>query len=312
MLDVRRMRVLREVAARGSFSAAAEALAYTQSAVSQQIAALEREAGTRLVDRSARGVSLTDAGRALVRHADAILARLDDAEAELDAIAGLRGGRLRLTTFATAGATIMPKAIVEFRRRHPGVELSLSPEEPQDGQTLLRSGDADIALTISTSYEPPANDDDVEQVHLLDDPLYLMLAADHPLAGRPRLRLADLSDDDWILGSSNRCPDARILVNSCQQAGFEPRIAFHSDDYLAIQGFVAAGFGVSFIPDLALVAVRDDVVVRSFGPRPPIRHVHAATLKGSWASPAKQAMLDVLVEVAGEFATGRAELSLAS
>ncbi|MCW3012881.1 MAG: LysR family transcriptional regulator [Solirubrobacterales bacterium] len=312
MLDVRRMRVLREVAARGSFSAAAEALAYTQSAVSQQIAALEREAGTRLVDRSARGVSLTDAGRALVVHADAILSRLDDAEAELDAIAGLRGGRLRLTTFATAGATIMPKAIVEFRRRHPGVELSLAPEEPQDGLTLLRAGEADIALTISTTFEPAANDDGVDQVHLLDDPLYLMLPAAHPLADRSRLRLADLADDDWILGSSNRCPDSRILVHSCQQAGFEPRISFHSDDYLAIQGFVAAGFGVSFIPDLALIAVRDDVVVRSLGARPPIRRVHAATLADSWASPAKQAMVEVLVEVAQEFQTGRAELALAS
>src|SRR4051794_24747044 len=133
MLDVRRMKVLREVAARGSFSAAAETLAYTQSAVSQQIAALEREAGTRLVERNARGVRLTDAGRSLVVHADAILGRLADAEAELDAIAGLRGGRLRMTTFATAGATVVPRAIVEFRRRHPGVELALEPEEPHQG-----------------------------------------------------------------------------------------------------------------------------------------------------------------------------------
>src|ERR671929_1421087 len=110
MLDVRRLRVLREVAARGSFSAAAEALAYTQSAVSQQIAALEREAGTRLVDRSARGVRLTDAGRALVEHADIILARLSDAEAELEAIAGLRRGHLRLGAFPSAGASVIPPA----------------------------------------------------------------------------------------------------------------------------------------------------------------------------------------------------------
>ena len=312
MLDVRRMRVLREVAARGSFSAAAEALAYTQSAVSQQIAALEREAGTRLVDRSARGVTLTDAGRAIVLHADAILARLADAEAELDAIAGLRGGRLRLITFTTAGATIVPQAIVAFRHRHPGVELMLGPEEPQDGLVALRAGDADIALTVATTFDPPASEGDIERVHLLDDPMYLMLAADHPLAGQPRLRLADLADDEWILGSGDRCPDARILVHACQQAGFTPRIGFHSDDYLAIQGFVAAGFGVSFIPDLALVAVRDDVVVRSLGTRPPIRRVQAATLAGSWASPAKQAMLELLVEVAREFEAKRAELSLAS
>src|ERR687885_350050 len=130
MLDVRRLRVLREVAARGSFSAAADALAYTQSAISQQIAALEREAGTKLVDRSARGVRLTDAGRALVDHADIILARLADAEAELEAIAGLRGGRVRLAAFPSAGATIMPAAIARFRERHPSVDISLVMAEP--------------------------------------------------------------------------------------------------------------------------------------------------------------------------------------
>src|SRR4029077_6793086 len=114
MLDVRRMRVLREVAQRGSFSAAADALAYTQSAISQQVAALEREAGTKLVERNARGVRLTEAGRALAAHADVIHARLADAEAELEAIAGLRGGRVRITSFPSAGATLMPIAISRF------------------------------------------------------------------------------------------------------------------------------------------------------------------------------------------------------
>src|SRR5512144_2665620 len=133
MLDVRRLRVLREVAAHGSFSAAAEALSYTQSAVSQQIAALEREAGSRLVERSARGVRLTDAGRALVGHTDVILARLADAEEELQAIAGLRGGRLRLSAVPTACATLMPLAIARFREHHPGVELTLDPAEPPEG-----------------------------------------------------------------------------------------------------------------------------------------------------------------------------------
>src|SRR5919198_3389195 len=125
MLDVRRLRVLREVAAQGSFSAAAEALSYTQSAVSQQIAALEREAGTTLVERGARGIRLTDAGRALVEHADGILARLAAAESELEAIAGLRGGRLRLASFAPAGATLIPLAVATFRERHPDIELNV-------------------------------------------------------------------------------------------------------------------------------------------------------------------------------------------
>src|SRR4029450_8259546 len=146
MIDVKRLKVLREVAQQGSFSAAGEALGYTQSAVSQQIAALEREAGTTLVERNARGVRLTDAGRALVEHADAILARLSDAEAELEAIAGLRGGRLRLAAFPSAGASIMPEAIARFRERHPAVELTLEPAEPEPALSTLRGGEGDIAL----------------------------------------------------------------------------------------------------------------------------------------------------------------------
>src|ERR687885_219374 len=132
MLDVRRMRVLREVAAEKSFSAAAQKLGYTQSAVSQQIAALEREAGSTLIERNPRGIRLTDAGEALVRHADKILARLAEAEAELEAIAGLRGGRLRLASFPTAGAPLVPRAIAEFADRHPAIELSLTEAEPDE------------------------------------------------------------------------------------------------------------------------------------------------------------------------------------
>ncbi|MEA2231890.1 MAG: hypothetical protein QOD83_1706, partial [Solirubrobacteraceae bacterium] len=143
MLDVKRLRVLREVSIRGSFSAAAESLAYTQSAVSQQIAALEREAGTVLVQRNARGVRMTDAGRALVAHADVIFARLADAEAELEAIAGARGGRLRIVSFPTAGATLAPRAIALFRQRHPGVEITLEPREPHEGLDCVKCGDCD-------------------------------------------------------------------------------------------------------------------------------------------------------------------------
>jgi DNA-binding transcriptional LysR family regulator len=311
MLDVKRMKVLREVAQRGSFSAAAEALAYTQSAVSQQIAALEREAGTKLVERSARGVKLTDAGRALVGHAEAILSRLADAEAELEAIAGLRGGRLRLAAFPSAGATVMPKAIARFRERHPAVELSLMPAEPDDAVALLRAGEVDVGLTITTTFEATSAAGLVE-THLLDDPMYIALPQAHPLARKRALRLADLADEQWILGSTGSCPDTSIFLRSCQTAGFEPRIAFHSDDYFAIQGFVAAGVGASCIPDLALISVRDDIVIRSMGARPPVRRILAATMEDSWCSPAKTAMLETLVEVGSEFGTARRELALAS
>jgi DNA-binding transcriptional LysR family regulator len=311
MLDVKRLRVLREVAAKGSFSAAAESLAYTQSAVSQQIAALEREAGTRLVERSARGVRLTEAGRALVRHADVILARLADAEAELEAIAGLRGGRLRLVSFASAGATIMPRAIAVFRERHPGVELTLEPGEPDEALVKLKAGECDIALTIDAPF-CSLDDDGVEQVRLLDDPMYLAMPRGHRLAAKPRIKLSELRDEAWIGGSSRGCPDTMILLRACNAAGFEPRIAFHSDDYLAIQGFVAAGVGVSLIPDLALLAVRDDVAIRSLGARAPERRINAATLRDGYRTPAVDAMLDVLREISGEFVTQRQALAVAS
>src|SRR3954468_11761802 len=168
MLDVRRLRVLREVAARGSFSAAAESLSYTQSAVSQQIAALKRECAAKLLERGPRGVLLTDAGRALVQHADAILARIDDAEEELAAIAGPRGGRLRIATFQSAGATLVPRAVGEFHRRHPGVELTVKQEELEIVGQLL-AGEVDLALDMDFP-ERPHPSSEVELTHLLDDP----------------------------------------------------------------------------------------------------------------------------------------------
>jgi DNA-binding transcriptional LysR family regulator len=312
MLDVRRLRVLKEVAAKGSFSAAAEALAYTQSAVSQQIAALEREAGLQLVERSARGVNLTDAGRVLVGHADVILRRLSDAEAELEALAGLRGGRLRLVAFPSAGASIMPEAVAAFRDRHPAVEITLAPAEPDEAAEALRSGEADIGLTIETSWAKPG-DDGLQRTHLLDDPMYLVVPAGHPQATRRNVRVQDLAEEAWILGSADAsCPDSAILIRACNGAGFEPRIAFQSDDYNAIQGFIATGMGVSLVPDLALTNVRKDVVVRSLGAKAPFRRISAITTESSFCSPAKQAMLEVLVETAGEWSGHRAELRLAS
>ena len=312
MLDVRRLRVLKEVAARGSFSAAAESLAYTQSAVSQQIAALEREAGLQLVDRSARGVHLTDAGRVLLGHADEILRRLADAEAELEAMAGLRGGRLRLVAFPSAGSSIMPEAIARFRERHPAVEITLAPAEPDEAVEALRAGDADIGLTIETAWAKPG-DDGLVRTHLIDDPMYLVLPAGHPHAGKRNVSVGDLAEDPWIIGSADAtCPDSQILLRACNAAGFEPRIAFQSDDYNAIQGFVAAGMGVCLIPDLALTNVRSDVVVRSLGAKAPVRRIAAISTAGGFCSPAKQAMLDILVETAGDWTGHRRELALAS
>jgi DNA-binding transcriptional LysR family regulator len=310
MLDMKRLRVLKEVAHQGSFSAAGEALGYTQSAVSQQIAALERETGTMLVARGARGVPLrlTDAGRALVDHADGILARMAAAEEELEAIAGLRGGRLRLASFPTAGATLVPLAIAEFSRRHPGVELSLVEAEVEESIPRLKSGELDVALIFEYSSLPRSyyEDDvaDVERVHLLDDPMYLALPPDHPLARKRSLRLEDLSTDAWVQGDCNGSCGA-MHIAACEAAGFEPRVAFETDDYNVVQGLVAAGVAVSLIAELALANVRDDIVIRSLGRAAPIRHVHAATLASGYRAPATEAMLEVLEHASAEYARRR-------
>jgi len=307
MLDVRRMRVLREVAVRGSFSAAAEALSFTQSAVSQQIAALEREAGTTLVQRNARGVRLTAAGEAVVRHAEAIMARLAEAEAELEAIAGLRGGRLRLAAFESAAATLMPPAIADFRGKHPAVELSMSLYEPESSIPLLRSGDLDLVLDFDSGSA--RGGDGIERIQLLEDPMYLALPLDHPLAHRRRVRLADLAGEPWVAGTAD-CECNKLISRACAVAGYEPRIAFETDDYTAMQGFVAAGVGVSLIAELGLTTIRDDIVVRDLGRDTPIRQIYAATLADGYRAPATQAMLDILVDVAARYESRRPKLAL--
>jgi DNA-binding transcriptional LysR family regulator len=205
----------------------------------------------------------------------------------------------------------MPEAIARFRDRHPAVELSLEPAEPEPSIVKLRSGEVDLVLDITPGFRPPRGDG-IERLHLLDDPMYVALPKGHPLARKRNLKLEELADESWILGTTGSCPDVSIFLRSCQLAGFEPRVTFNSDDYFAIQGFVAAGMGASFIPDLALISVRDDIVVRSLGARPPARVIWAATLSDSFCSPAKQAMLDVLVEVGAAFAENRRALALAS
>jgi molybdate transport repressor ModE-like protein len=307
MLDVRRMKVLREVAARGSFSAAAEALSFTQSAVSQHVAALERESGATLVERGARGVRLTDAGRALVSHADAILARLECAEEELAAIAGLRGGRLRLACFQSAGATLVPRAVAVFHDRHPDVELSMVEAEPDVASERLRSGDIDLALVYDFERIPGMLDDELELTPLIDDPYDLILPKGHALSSRRRLRLADLAEEPWVASSSD--VGCRTITDRvCQDAGFEPRVAFEADETLAAQALVAAGVGVTLLPRLALATVHPAVEIRKLSDAP-VRRIWSARVAGDYAAPATEAMLQILQNVAGDFSEAPLELA---
>ena len=303
MLDVKQLRVLKEVGERGSFSAAAAALSYTQPAVSQQVAALEKRVGARLVDRTSRGVRLTDAGLALVDHAEVVLARLSAAEAELEAIAGVRGGRLRLSSFSTAGASLLPPAIALFSSRHPEVELTFVEEDPEEAVKMLRAAELELAIVFEYRELPQPEFDrlyeGIELHRLVEDPMYLALPRDHPGARRSRIRLEDFADDTWI--NDTRGPCGHMHVAACLSAGFEPKVGFESDDYNIVQGLIAAGVGISLLPGLALTNVRDDIVVRSLGAKAPARRVATATLAGRYRSPATEAMLDILGEVAARF-----------
>jgi DNA-binding transcriptional LysR family regulator len=293
--------VLKEVAYRGSFSAAAEELSYTQSAISQQIAALEAEAGMALLERRARGVSLTAAGQMLMGHAEGILARVEAAEASLAEIAGLRGGRLRMASFPTAGATLMPLAIATFRASYPDVELTLSEGEPEEIVPRLRAGELDLALLFEFAGETELGEG-TTRVELLEDPMYLALPREHALADKKRLRLEDLKEEAWVQTSS-ASPCARHVVRSCHAAGFEPNVSFESDDYQTVQGLVAAGVGVALIPELALSVVREEIAIRALSPSPPVRQVVAAAPAGARLVPAAPAMLGVLERAARQYET---------
>jgi DNA-binding transcriptional LysR family regulator len=301
MLNVTRLNVLKEVAYRGSFSAAAEALSYTQSAISQQIAALEAETGMALLERRARGVSLTAAGQMLMGHAEGILARLEAAEASLAEIAGLRAGRLRMASFPTAGATLMPLAIATFRASYPDVELTLSEGEPEEIVPRLRAGELDLALLFEFAGETPLPGD-MTRVELLEDPMYLALPREHALVGKKRLRLEDLKGEAWVQTSS-ASPCARHVVRSCHAAGFEPNVSFESDDYQTVQGLVAAGVGVALIPELALSVVREEIAIRALSPSPPVRQVIAAAPAGARRVPAAPTMMGVLERAATRYET---------
>jgi DNA-binding transcriptional LysR family regulator len=300
MLNLGRLKVLQEVLSRGSFSAAAEALSYTQSAVSQAIARLEAETGATLVVRDRRGVRPTAAGATLCDHAEAIFAQVEAAEAELAAVLGVRGGLLRVASFPSAGATLIPDAVATFRHRHPDVALTLAEGEPEEIAPRLKAGEFDLALLFrfpGTRERPVAG---LRNVTLLDDPMHVVLPVAHALVDKRALTLADLVGEDWVQTSASS-PCARHVVRSCLAAGFEPNVTFESDDYETVQGLVAAGVGVALIPGLALTRVHPGIVVRELSPASPARSVIAATMTGPGVAPAAKTMLRILTDVAGRY-----------
>ncbi|MCH8613302.1 LysR family transcriptional regulator [Arsenicicoccus dermatophilus] len=305
MIDAAGLRVMKAIADEGSFTGAASSLGFTQPAISQMVRRLEQRTGTALVERIGRQVRLTEAGEVLARHAHGVLAALDAAEEEVAAIAGLRAGRVRIRSFPSATATIVPGALAQVHRQHPGLTVTFGEDEPPEAIAALRRGDCD--LVVGFTYEgtrTPTEDADLEQLGttpLLVDEVRLALPVDHPLAEEEVVRLADLAEDDWIAG----CPRCRVhMLGMAADAGFMPRLSFETEDYVAQLGLVGAGLGVALIPDLMLRrASNPGVAIRPLDP-PSRRHIQAVTTPDLHKVPAVAATIAALRSSAEEFAHG--------
>ena len=324
MLDVTRLRVLVAVARYGSVTAAARALNYAQPSVSHHLARLEAETGTKLIQRAGRGIRLTDAGRLLAERGAEVIGRLDAAENELAAYTGLRAGRLRLAAFPSALGTIVPAAAAMLREYQPGVDLRLTEAEPPEALRMLRAGYVDVALVFRYSPDPPGEDgpdakdaeawmaagntaarpgmslpdgesggiditEGLRERLLLDEQVHLVTSA--RATDEPSADLAGYARYRWIAGC-DRC--RANLLRQCALAGFTPKIAFTTDDYIAVQALVAADLGVSILPALALRAARHPGI-RTV----PLAGVHRYVFAVRYGDPPDPPAVDILLEVLG-------------
>jgi DNA-binding transcriptional LysR family regulator len=303
--QVRAIRVLCVLADEGSFSAAARSLGMTQSAVSQHIAALEREAGLSLVDRGMRPVELTEAGAVLVRYGRVVTTQLDDAEHTLAEISGRRAGRLRLGSFPTALTTFVPDALARLRAANPDLVLTVVDDHMQGLLPRLGSGELDLAVVYENPLLPGEALARLTRVPLFDDPYCVVLPADHRLARRKRLALSHLADETWVGGRPGSAW-FRILLHACRTAGFEPRPLLTTDDYRAVHAFVGAGLGIGVVPGLAAAHPPAGVEVRNLDTGGPVRRIAVAHLPVEPLAPPVGQMTRILREVTGPMRRERA------
>jgi DNA-binding transcriptional LysR family regulator len=293
MLDVRKLRVLREVYARGTIAAAADALQYTPSAVSQQLAALQAEAGVTLLERVGRSVQLTDAGRRLVRHADEILSRLEEAEAELAAGNAVRG-TVRVSAFQTAALALLPRAIGEVGERHPDLRIEYTEAEAEESLPLLAGGELDLVIAEEYDYLPRPRDPRLRREELGRDPILVVLPDGHPLARRGRpVPLAKLADEAWCTGRSDTL-FADMLLRACRGAGFEPNVQHRANDLQILHELVAAGHGASLMPGLGNPSAIPGVTALPAAGQPLGRTIFTAVRRSSVRQPAVEALLYAL------------------
>jgi DNA-binding transcriptional LysR family regulator len=291
VFDVRRLAVLQEIARAGSLSAAAVALSYTTSAVSQQVTALERDIGCTLLVRGPSGARLTLAGVRLLDHVPAILGAIAAAERDLASLAENKPGVVRIASFASAAAMILPPALARLRTVLPGITIELVAVDPEEGVALLRSGDVDAAMVTEVPGDR-REFPDVTTFGVYDDEFFVVLPLGHALADRVEVPFAALAGENWVVSSqTGACPDTRVFRSACQRAGFEPIVTFRADDYGTVQGLIAAGLGVSLVPSLAAAGARADVAVRRVTGQRPVRRIAIATA----SIPAPKSLLAAVV-----------------
>ncbi|WP_405780760.1 LysR substrate-binding domain-containing protein [Streptomyces sp. NBC_00859] len=295
--DIRKLQILRTLNERGTVTATAEVLRMTPSAVSQQLSNLAKQLGVPLLVAHGRRVRLTDAAHLVLRHAEAVFAQLERADAELAGYLQGEAGEVRVGAFSTAVPALVVPAVEALRRSHPAIDVRIREAEAAEAYQLLSAGDVDLAISLA-AHTPTARDPRFTRVRLLADPLDVALPAGHPLAAAEGLRLADLSGEAWIFGGSG--PWSEITTAACEAAGFVPEQAHSAAGWTAILAMVEAGMGVALVPRMAVGEERrTGVVTRVLNADQPLRHVIAAVRRGAEGGTAVSRVLDSLREVAG-------------
>jgi DNA-binding transcriptional LysR family regulator len=313
VIDVRRLRTLREVADRGTVAAAADALHLTPSAVSQQLAALAADAGAPVVERAGRGVRLTPAAEVLLRHADTLLAQVERLHVDLDAERRGELGELRVAGFATSLRGLVAPAAARLRETAPGVRLRIVEAEAPEAQRALAGHDVDVMVSFESAGSPQPRDPRYHREELLADILDAALPEDHPLAAHDELDLRELAADPWVRPPVGWACD-EVVQAACRNAGFTPAATHRSGDWMTSLALVGAGLGVALVPRLAHISPPPGVVVRPLAGPPPCRHIFAVCRRGAEGRPALRALLDGLAEAAavagGALAAGPARAAV--
>jgi DNA-binding transcriptional LysR family regulator len=300
MLDVRRLEILKAVVDAGSVTRAAAEVGYTPSAISQSLAALERDARTPLFEKAGRGIRPTQAALLLAERAKRVMAQLAEAETALEALRSGQEGRLRLAAFATAGAALVPHALARFKERYPGIDIDLAISETEDALSSIRAGHIDLAV-VGTHEKPLDPDRDLLYTHLLDDPYRVVLPRQHPKASKRSVALEELSDNTWISTASARCNCLDTVTTACARAGFSPRFGLEGDEFATTLGLVGAGLGIAMVPMLALTTVPENVRVCRIRKEAPKRHVYCVSRGGASHRVAVDALQEALRVSAAPF-----------